>query len=109
MINDALITEINKNLALRLPGGIDMEDLATRLAASINELVQQDFDYLVSLLYRIDVDETRLKKLLQQQPAQNAGELIAALVIERQLQKIASREYYRQRNNDAEDHNDEKW
>ncbi|WP_315818669.1 hypothetical protein [Paraflavitalea speifideaquila] len=39
------------------------------------------------MLYRLDVSEPRLKQLLAQETGTNAGELIAALIVERQLEK----------------------
>lgn len=49
----------------------------------INQLINFDFDYLIYLLYRIDISETKLKKLLSEQPLTNAGLLIADLMIAR--------------------------
>ena len=39
----------------------------------------------------IDVDEARLKKLLKDNAGEDAGMIIARLIIERQLQKIVTR------------------
>jgi hypothetical protein len=55
----------------------------TELIHYINELINLDFDYLIYLLYRIDISETKLKKLLSEQPLTNAGLLIADLMIAR--------------------------
>ena len=70
------------------------------LSAYINELINHDFERLVSLLYRLDVDEKKLRSLLSHQPGINAGDNIAALIIERQLQKIKSRKENRRDKND---------
>jgi len=64
-------------------------DLNPALAAYINELILTNFERLVQLLYRIDVSEEKLKKLLRQNPESDAGVIIASLIIERQKQKIA--------------------
>jgi hypothetical protein len=77
-----------------------------QLVATINFLIQKDFARLVNVLYRLDVSESRLKLLLQQQPDVNAGELIANLMIERQLEKIATRNRFKASNNIPDD---EKW
>jgi len=53
------------------------------LANAINELIKNDFSKLVQLLYRIDVSEAKLKYILQTHPNEDAGKLIAAVVIER--------------------------
>lgn len=58
-----------------------------QLEAYINELIQHDFPKLVELLYRVDVNEKRLKELLSLHIDTNSATLIADLLIERQLQK----------------------
>ncbi len=77
-----------------------------KLAGYINDLVNNDFDYLLSLLYRIDVDEKKIRHLLATKKEANAGELIAQLMIERQEQKIRSREQFKPPTNIPEE---EKW
>lgn len=77
------------------------------LSAYINELILHDFERLVSLLYRIDVDEKKLQLLLAKLPKNNAADTIATLIIERQLQKIKSRKAFRKEETDGSD--EEKW
>ena len=72
----------------------------------INHLLDTNFEKLVFLLYRIDVDEAKIKALLQIKSNENAGEVIAQAIIERQLQKIESRKKHQHQNPIAED---EKW
>ena len=76
------------------------------LAERINELINSDFQKLVSILYRIDVNETKLKQLLNANQATDAGLIIADLLIERQEQKIRSRQEYKPDENISDD---EKW
>jgi len=58
------------------------------LAAYLNQLILADFEKLVSLLYRIDVSENKLKKMLAEHKDSDAGKIIAQLIIDRQIQKI---------------------
>ena len=96
MGNEELVKEINKNMAIALPDGISLDELQIQLGAYINQLIQNDFEKLISLLYRIDVSEPKLKQLLKQNPQEEAGKIIAALIIERQLQKIQTRRHFTQ-------------
>ena len=73
----------------------------------INYLINHDFEKLVFYLYRIDVNESRMKYLLDQKEGENAAGLIADLIIERQLEKIKSRQQFRQRDKDIDEN--EKW
>jgi hypothetical protein len=76
------------------------------LAGAVNRLLSNNFEKLVSILYRIDVSETKLKTVLKENPGEDAGKIIADLIIERQLQKIKSRKETKSNNNIPED---EKW
>jgi hypothetical protein len=66
-----------------------------RLESLINELIQNDFHLLVQWLYRIDVDEKRIKVSLETQRGSDAAAILAMLILERQQQKIESRKKYR--------------
>jgi hypothetical protein len=100
MENKELVILINKELAIELPEKIPMEEIQEKLSAHINRLIQNNFEQLVNLLYRIDVSEAKIKSLLQIEPGTNAGEIISNLIIERQLQKIKSRQQFKTNNND---------
>jgi len=69
----------------------DIEEFENRLTERIEELLQKDFTGLINALYRLDVDEERLKTRLANQPATNAAEIISKLIIERQLEKLKTR------------------
>ena len=107
MNNSELISQVNKELAIALSDNISMEELRSQLAIYVNHLVLHNFEQLVSLLYRIDVSEAKIKSFLSRQTDENAGDIIASLIIERQLQKIKSREQFKQQDNNFEE--EEKW
>lgn len=82
------------------------EAIQQQLEQSINDLIQNNFERLVQLLYRIDVNEKRLKQLLNDYPQTDAATIIARLIIERQLQKVKTRKQFRN-NEDIAD--EDKW
>lgn len=106
MNHDELILELSRELGLALK---DNHYAAARklLVDHINYLVANDFKQLISILYRMDVNENTLRSMLKENPAADAGEIIADLMIERQARKIKSRRQFRQRDNDIDE--DEKW
>ena len=106
MNENELIQIISKDLAVDLPLNATHQELVAKLSVYINELIQNNFQQLVFILYKIDVSETKLKLLLQESPNENAGKLIAELIIERQQQKLSSRKNFRP-NEDIPD--EEKW
>ena len=72
-----------------------LEKLSTSdLASMINELIKNDFSKLVQLLYRIDVSEAKLKNILQAHPNEDAGKLIAQVVLERLAATKKARESF---------------
>ena len=96
METQALIEDLNRSYLLELREVVTLDELEILLAEKINRMIQQDFGALVQLLYRIDVSETRLRGLLNENPGEDAGKVIAPLIIERQWQKIETRRKYRQ-------------
>ena len=77
------------------------------LALFINDLITNDFAHLVQILYRVDISEKKLKQLLSDNAIKDAGKIIAEMIIERQMQKIKSRQQFSQRDNNIDD--SEKW
>ena len=60
----------------------------------INQWILNDFDHLMYMLYRIDVHEDKVRKLLKEHKGENAAEIIADLIIDRQKQKIETRKMF---------------
>ncbi len=64
------------------------------LEATINELIKNDFSRLVQILYRIDVSEAKLKNILNSNPNEDAGKLIAQVILERLAATKKARESF---------------
>ena len=76
-----------------------------QILATIDWLIVNDFHKLVYILYRVDVSEKKMENVLAQRQNEDAAELILALIIERESEKIKSRKENKVSNNDVE----EKW
>jgi len=99
-----------KNAATQLDVRLSGNDFVTNkgiLAESINELIQNDFQKLISILYRLDINEEKLKHLLKENTQSDAGLIITDLIIERQIQKIKSRQQFSRRDNEIDEN--ERW
>lgn len=68
--------------------------LKESLSDNINHLITNDFSRLISVLYRLDISEKKLKQLLKNCTDTSAGDIIAKMIIERQLQKIKTRDSF---------------
>ncbi|MDB5209504.1 MAG: hypothetical protein JWQ30_331 [Sediminibacterium sp.] len=86
---------------------LKLEDLtAEQMASFINDLIDKDFSRLVQILYRLDVSEDKLKSVLLEHPTGDAGNLIAALIIERIAQREKAKELFKQ---EGEIPEEDKW
>jgi hypothetical protein len=82
-------------------------DIRELLIERIDDMIRNDFQSLVMLLYRVDVNEKQLRRLLQENKELYAAPIIADLIINRQLEKKQLREKYRSDKKDIPD--DERW
>lgn len=106
MKDEQLLQEVSKELGIIVKEK-DHQFNKQILAEKINDLINNDFQKLVSILYRMDVSETKLKQLLNDNPGTNAALIITDLMIERQKQKLISRQQFRKKDENISD--DEKW
>lgn len=98
---------VTHEMEIVVSGSANFEDLKAILAEKFSELINTDFDHLIQLLYRIDINEMKLKEILKKNQNDDAGKLLAELTIERQLQKIRSKKLNTKRDKNISD--DEKW
>lgn len=73
----------------------DKVDFINHLALKINDLIVSDFPGLVTILYRLDIDEQQLREMLVKYEYEDAGFIIAQLIIDREMKKAESRKNYR--------------
>lgn len=83
------------------------QQLQQELAIHINDLINENFSLLISILYRLDISEQKIKMFLRQSNNSTAADIISGLIIERQLQKMASKKASRNTQSDISD--DERW
>lgn len=75
---------------------IGEDDLLHAIKVRVSELLDQDPALLFSYLYRLDVLEVDLKRVLSWHHGQNPVDSISELILERQKNRIATKEKYRQ-------------
>lgn len=98
---DEILKDLANNLAV-----LEQTDKRELLATYINNLLLNDFNALVSLLYRVDVDEARLKVILAENKESDAAYIITDVLLQRMKEKEASRKSFKQNKEIPED---EKW
>ena len=77
------------------------EKVFTIISSEINRMILEDFPGLINLLYRLDINEDKLREILRNHTG-DAGDLIANMIIERQLQKSRSRNLFKKNDSDEE-------
>jgi hypothetical protein len=77
------------------------------LKIAINDLINHDFNKLIQVLYQLDVPEQKLKNIFSANTGEDAGTIIANLLLERQIQRIRSKKASQPKPSDIPD--DERW
>ena len=106
MYEQQLIISLNDALSIKIGNALSWEEIQLVVKEKVNQLLQNDFHGLITLLYRLDVSEEKLKSLLETNQDQDAAGIISQLIVERQLQKIKSRDELRNNDHISEE---EKW
>jgi hypothetical protein len=86
--------------------GSTYDALFSALSNRLKSMINDDFSGLLQILYRLDISESKLRDLISTDLGKPASELIAHLIIERQLQKVESRKMFKPSNDIPEN---EKW
>ena len=109
MSNNTLSNQLADELSkfdLQVKDSVTFERLKASISAQLNQYITSDFSRLISLLYRLDISEKKLKDSLQQAGNTKAADIIAEMIIQRQLQKIEARKSFKT-NSDIPD--EERW
>jgi hypothetical protein len=85
------------------------EEFRKHIIHRINDWINNDFEHLLFMLYRIDVHEDKVRKLMQEHKGENAAEVITDLIIERQRQKIETRKLFHMEKPPADIDENELW
>jgi len=69
------------------------QDLFDFLQEVISTLLEKHFDVFLNLLYRIDIDENKIKTIINQM-AENTEQQITFIILKREWQKVWFRKFY---------------
>ena len=75
----------------------NFEAFREHLAKAIESMMYGDMTFFLNALYRLDVSETRAMKALNNQTKLPPTYALADLIIEREMQKVQSRLWYKER------------
>lgn len=101
-IQTDLICVIENKLAhvncSQLPEELDpfIVELKRRIAEYLKPMLKGNLDKLLQILYRIDVHDTHIKAALKLDRDSASANLLAHAIVERQIKKIQSQQYYKE-------------
>lgn len=72
-----------------------IEEFRVYLIDKLKNLLDNEYDKLVNILYKIDVNESKLSELFLGKNRDTIPESLADLIIERSLQKVRFRQMYK--------------
>lgn len=83
-------SQLNQLVAkhFEIPAHLEEDQLRSILIHTFDELIANDFQKLLQILYRADVDQDKLKDLLENTVEKTSAAIIADAYLERQKKKI---------------------
>lgn len=94
-IIQSIETKIELNSLPEKSNTISVNELIEIIAKRVKSLIENDFEKFLSLMYRLDVSENRLKKIMASNKGETLYTEIAKAIIKREEEKIKSRKMYK--------------
>lgn len=73
-----------------------LDEFKKYLTDKLKILIDEKFDMLVNILYRIDINEKKLSELFSGKNRESIPASLAQMIIDRQFEKIRLRKLYRE-------------
>ena len=104
-IIDATMRQLEKDFSLDVDSvqlkdyqGNLFEQLFDVVYPIINKLITNNYQQFLNILYRIDVNELKLKQEMAKVDANQYSEVVTRLVLQKELQKVIIRNIYSKEN-----------
>ena len=75
---------------------LDQEEFFDLLADQVAYMIERNLEELLSLMYRMDINEAKVHRALNPGNPEPANVAIAKLVMERQKQRVETKRHYKQ-------------
>lgn len=93
-IQQALTLELQKKWEILPPDVPSDDNLQLILAERIAEMLKDELENLLFIMYRMDIDEQAFQNAMKLGSIPEISQKIAELVIKRELQKIHTRKFF---------------
>jgi hypothetical protein len=86
---------ISRNFEVERSGEVTFETLRDLLGIRIRELLDKNLEKLVSIMYRIDLNQAKVDRIFENVSKDEIALQLAVLIIERQMEKVRTRRLYK--------------
>lgn len=95
-ITNETCTSLRQEFGLSTPNDLNnsLDALIATLSKAIGHLLQSQPERLFQILYRLDVNESIVKKTFQEKAGEELCSTLAQKMVERQIQRIRIRQKY---------------
>jgi hypothetical protein len=94
-----LVEKLHKDFSLEkesLPAVDNLDLIRNHLIVKVKELMSRDYDRFLNSMYRIDVNEKKVREILHCKDRTSIPEQLADLIIERQLMRVRTQLMYKE-------------
>ncbi|KAF0159444.1 MAG: hypothetical protein FD188_2193, partial [Ignavibacteria bacterium] len=98
-IYPSLVEKLHKDFFLEkesLPVVDNLDLIRNHLIVKVKELMSRDYDRFLNSMYRIDVNEKKVREILHCKDRTTIPEKLADLIIERQLMRVRTQIMYKE-------------
>lgn len=93
---------ISRGFDISVTETVTLENIKLALRERIRELLDKNLEHLVSLIYRIDLNQQKVDEIFSTGSKDDIASELAEAIIERQLLKIRTRNFYKNKQGSIE-------
>jgi len=94
--DNSLYNNLIKDLAIESQSELTEEAFLELLTNRVTDMMARDIDLLMSYLYRLDIEESKINAALEFNAVLPANQGLAKLILDRQKQRVATKKKYKQ-------------
>lgn len=88
--------ELSQQLQIEAQPDLSEDEIMIILTERVNQLLESDKDLLLSYLYRLDISQKKIARVLRVTNVIPAEQSLARLILDRQIERIRTKKKYRQ-------------
>ena len=70
------------------------EELFSQILPLVEKLQKESFQNFYSLMYRIDISENQIRKMVEQEKDKSFSEIVTGIILKRELLKVVTRRHF---------------